>query len=313
LAEATIRFSAVLKKYGNKKIGPVTFEVRKGEVMGFLGPNGSGKTTCIRMLLGLIKPSYGSVTIKGLDPLRNHSQALQGVGYSPELPNIQTFLTPEELLRLVSAELGVESNAVNDEVARILELVGLSEYRRVKVGKLSKGMVQRLSLAQAMVGSPKVLVLDEPMIGIDPAGTAHFRDVFRHFALQGGTILLSSHMMPEVQSLCDSVTMIHAGKILFSGNIQDVLKNLLPTTQIIVEAEGLTDECVSKIAGIDGVLSANKDNGRLEVTVSSKVEVRPTIAETVVGSGGRLLTIKQQENLLEKVYIESLGRDGNEV
>jgi len=301
-----------VKKYGSKTIGPITFQVSKGEIMGFLGPNGSGKTTCIRMLLGLVRPTSGSVMLRGLDPLRCHSSALKNVGYSPELPNIQTFLTPEELLLLVSREVGLGPDETRKEVGRVLDLVGLSEYRQTKVGRLSKGMVQRLSLAQALVGSPEVLVLDEPMIGIDPAGTAHFRDLFKHFALEGGAILLSSHMMAEVQSLCDSVTMIHAGKILFSGNLQDVLRNSLLTTQIVVEAHGLTEECIAKIASIDGVTSISRGDGKLGITVSTKADIRPVIAETVVRFGARLLTIKQEDNLLEKVYIDRLRREKNE-
>ncbi|HEY6282348.1 MAG TPA: ABC transporter ATP-binding protein, partial [Nitrososphaerales archaeon] len=200
---SVIEFAGALKLYGKKRIGPVQFSVDRGEIFGFLGPNGSGKTTCIRMLLGLVRPSAGKVRLRGLDPIRNHTEALTGVGYSPELPNIQTFMTPKEVIALAASEIGLKSE-VRAETARVLEEVGIIEYGDTKVGKLSKGMVQRLSVAQALVGSPQTLVLDEPMIGLDPAGTAHLREAFREYARNGGTILMSSHMMAEVEDLCSS-------------------------------------------------------------------------------------------------------------
>jgi ABC-2 type transport system ATP-binding protein len=202
LCAAVIDFSNATKDYGStKRIGPVSFSIDQGEVVGFLGPNGSGKTTCIRLLLGLMKPNAGTVRIRGLDPVSQHANALKKVGYSPELPNIQTFLTPRELLTLVADELSVPASETRKEIEELMDLVGLTDYVDIKVSKFSKGMVQRLSIAQGMVGSPDVLVMDEPMIGLDPAGSAHFREVFRDFAKQrGGTIFLSSHIMQEVES-----------------------------------------------------------------------------------------------------------------
>jgi ABC-2 type transport system ATP-binding protein len=179
-----IEFRNTIKSYGSKTIGPVELEIRKGQIVGFLGPNGSGKTTCIRLILGLIRASSGTIRVNGYDPISKHVRALRHVAYSPELPNLQTFLTPTELLTLVSHELGFPSSwsGRQDEIRRVLELVGIIEYADTKIAKLSKGMVQRLSVAQAMMGTPEVLILDEPMIGLDPAGSAHFREVFKEFA-----------------------------------------------------------------------------------------------------------------------------------
>lgn len=282
--------------------------------MGFLGPNGSGKTTCIRLILGLIRTSSGHVKVNGYDPIANHVEALRKVAYSPELPNLQTFLTPKELLNLVTHELDFSSNQDRkSEINRVLELVGLHDYAETKIGKLSKGMVQRLSVAQALVGSPETLILDEPMIGLDPAGVAHFRDVFKEFASQKGTVFMSSHIMSEVESLCTSVAMIHRGKILFTGPEDEVIRKVLDYSLVKVETSPLTNLTVQRLREIQGVTEVNiveKDTTTvLEITVSSReVDVRPLIADLIVRSGAKLYMIKQAEDMLERAYLQALNQ-----
>ena len=308
-----IQFRETVKDYGRKKIGPVNFDIKTGQVIGFLGPNGSGKTTCIRLILGLIRPTSGEVRVNGYDPATKHVKALKRVAYSPELPNIQTFLTPRELLTLVSHELDYPSfwNGRQDEIKRVLELVGLLEYADVKVGKLSKGMVQRLSVAQAMLGSPEVLILDEPMIGLDPSGAAHFREVFREFADErNGTVFMSSHIMSEVESLCTSVAIIHSGKILYQGPVNDVIRNVLDYSLVLLEVDGLTEPTVDGIRKIPGVSEITSNGGSLEIVVRGPADVRPTISDLVVKSGAKLYSIKMAGNMLERAYIEALSKDG---
>ena len=286
-------------------------EVQKGQVVGFLGPNGSGKTTCIRLILGLIRASSGTVRVNGYDPISKHVRALRHVAYSPELPNLQTFLTPTELLSLVSHELSLpsSSNRRQDEICRVLELVGILEYADTKIAKLSKGMVQRLSVAQAMMGSPEVLILDEPMIGLDPAGSAHFREVFREFASQkGGTVFMSSHIMSEVESLCTSVAIIHAGRILYHGKVVDVIQKVLDYSVIYLEAQGLTDQTIGKIREIASVSKIVPNGDSLEIIVQGHTDVRPDISDLVVKSGAKLYSIRQAENMLERAYIEALSK-----
>lgn len=319
MADSVIQFSQAVKDYGRRKIGPLDLRINKGEILGFLGPNGSGKTTSIRLILGLIRPSSGQVSVNGLDPIRDHTRALHGVGYSPELPNIQTFLTPQEVLALIAKTLRIPSTRVNEEIGRILELVGLTEYRSVKVGKMSKGMVQRLSIAQAMLGSPEVLILDEPMIGLDPAGTVHLREVFHEFARKDhGTVFMSSHMMNEVENLCDNAAIIHNGKLLISGGVQDVTRKIMGHATVVVEAEGVTPDVVEKVRKLDGVTNVQFDGGRsLQVEINrdggSEDDLRPLIAEIIVESKGRLFTIKPADNVLEKAYIKALTSTGGKI
>ena len=310
MSAPVIEFSDTVKLYGEKKIGPVQFSVGRGEIFGFLGPNGSGKTTCIRMLLGLAKPSAGSVRLRGMDPISEHVEALTGVGYSPELPNIQAFLTPREVLSLAAAEIGLKAG-VREEADRVLEEVGIIQYGDKSVGKLSKGMVQRLGVAQAMLGAPEVMVMDEPTIGLDPAGTAHLREVFRKYARDGGTILMSSHLMSEVEDLCSSVGLIHSGKILFSGTVKDMVEKVLGADEVIVEARGLREGVVESVRRVEGVLGLREVPGGLEVRVRPGAEVRPSIAKTIVDSGAELLAMRTGDRMLEKAYIEAVKSSGN--
>ncbi len=319
MSTAVIEFSNATKDYGSlKRIGPVSFSIHEGEIVAFLGPNGSGKTTCIRLLLGLMKPTLGTVRIRGLDPVSEHVRALKNVGYSPELPNIQAFLTPRELLTLIGKELGVPAGEARKETNDILELVGLTEYIDVKISKFSKGMVQRLSIAQGMIGSPDILVMDEPMIGLDPAGSAHFREVFRNFAKQkGGTIFLSSHIMQEVESLCTSAVMIHKGKLLFNGPTEDIIAKVLGSSYLVLEAEPVDDSLIkqlSQISGVEGVSRKEINGARpaLELKIEPGREIRPVVAETVMKAGAKLYSMGYSENLLERTYIQAL-RQGTAV
>lgn len=308
---SVIEFHEATKDYGSKIIGPVSFSVEKGQVVGFLGPNGSGKTTCIRMLLGLMRPTSGSVRIRDSDPVKDHVKALINVGYSPELPNIQSFLSPRELLSFISKTLRLSSHDAEKQIKDILELVGLSDYIDVKVSKFSKGMVQRLSIAQGMMGSPDILVLDEPMIGLDPAGSAHFREVFRDFAKKGGTILLSSHIMQEVESLCTSATMIHKGHILFSGQVEEIIGKVLGSNYIVLEAEPLDQRMLEKISQIYGVERIERKNPTtIEIKAKQGIEIRPLISSTVLREGSKLYSLSYSENRLERTYIEALRNGG---
>ena len=310
--EAAISFDEAVKDYGAKKIGPITFSVESGEIVGFLGPNGSGKSTTIRMLLGLIKATSGSVRLMQRDPLRDHVRALERVGYSPELPNLQSFLTPKELLRLTASELGLARKEADEQLPALLEKVGLIQYQDYKIAKLSKGMVQRLSVGQAMMGSPKVLILDEPMIGIDPAGVVQFRSIFRDFVNDGGIILMSSHILSEVKSLCTSLVVIHSGKILFRGGIEEFIGERLGSRAILVEVEGAPtalgagSPLAGRISSLGGVKRVSATPEGLLVEVSTDSDPRAEISKLVVESGARLVGLGYSRSELDEAYISAI-------
>lgn len=304
-------FNKAVKDYGPKEIGPITFSVARGEIVGFLGPNGSGKSTTIRMLLGLIKPTSGTVRLMQRDPLRDHVRALTQTGYSPELPNLQSFLTPNELLRLTARELGLRSGETKEQIPVLLERVGLINYRDYKIAKLSKGMVQRLSVAQAMVGTPKLLILDEPMIGIDPAGVVQFRSIFRNFIRDGGTIIMSSHILSEVESLCTSLVLIHSGRILFRGGIQDFVRERLTSRVISVEisdasSAGAGSTLVESISALPGVKLVTAVPSGFLVEVATDSDPRAEISRLVVSSGAKLVGLGYSRSELDEAYISAI-------
>lgn len=302
-------FDGALKDYGSKVVGPITLEVGRGEVMGLIGPNGSGKTTTIRLMLGLIRPTSGRVYVNGREPHRDRVGALRGVGYSPELPNLQTFFTPRELLTLVCGELGLRGN-VKDAVDEALEKVGLTPYSDTKIAKLSKGMVQRLSIAQALLGDPEILVLDEPMIGVDPVGADHLRGLLSDFARRGGAVVISSHQLSEVEAICTSVAAFRLGRLVYSGSVVELVGRVLGEQTVRVQASGLTEQVLGELSKIPGVLGVEERPDGLYIRVSADGDPRPRIARLLVERGCELRELGYAVNTLSEVYRRLVSGDG---
>lgn len=211
------------KVIGNRTIvDSASFELRPGEVFGFLGPNGAGKTTTIRMLVGLIRPTEGTVTICGYDIRRQFEQAMSCIGCIVENPDLYRFMTGRENLEHFARMLGVN----HGEIARVAELVNLAHRLDQRVGTYSLGMRQRLGLAQAMLGRPRVLILDEPANGLDPAGIREIRTLLRTLAAEEGlAVFVSSHLLAEVEVTCDRVAIIHKGRILREGTVSELISS----------------------------------------------------------------------------------------
>jgi ABC-2 type transport system ATP-binding protein len=256
-------------------------------------------------MLGLMRPTSGEVRLMGLDPIKSHSKALKEVGYSPELPNLQTFLTPVDLLELVGRELSIGREELKKRVPETLESVGLVAYSDYKIGRLSKGMIQRLSVAQAMIGSPSLLILDEPMIGIDPAGVVHFREIFRQFTNRGGTIIISSHIMSEVESLCSSVMLIHSGSIVFRGTIKEFIEQSLDVRSVNLELGAYPDELLPQLQAIAGVLRVSKTPNGLMLEVNKGSDLRGEISRVVVKSGADLLSLGYSRSEFDEAYVSA--------
>src|SRR5437667_982850 len=200
----------------------VSFELRPGEVFGFLGPNGAGKTTTIRMLVGLIRPTSGRVTICGYDVRRDFEAAMRCVGCIVENPDLYRFMTGRENLEHFARMLG----AARSEIERVAELVALAHRLDQRVGTYSLGMRQRLGIAQALLGSPRLMILDEPANGLDPAGIREIRELLRRLAHdQQMAVFISSHLLGEVELMCDRVAIIHKGQLLREGSVKDLISS----------------------------------------------------------------------------------------
>jgi ABC-2 type transport system ATP-binding protein len=215
-----IRARGLVKRYKEVlAVDHIDLNVRAGDVYGFLGPNGAGKTTTLRMALGLIMPTEGTVELFGRDPIREGSRALEGVAGFVEAPRFYPYLAARKNLELLAA---LDGGGAREHIDEVLEIVELSARAGHRVGGFSHGMRQRLGIAAALLRRPRLLMLDEPATGLDPAGMRDMRDLIRRLADEGLTVLLSSHQLPEVQELCDRVAIVDRGRVVYEGALSDL-------------------------------------------------------------------------------------------
>ncbi|MCL4436549.1 MAG: ABC transporter ATP-binding protein [Thaumarchaeota archaeon] len=307
--EYPLSTQGLVKRYSSyTAVGPVSLNIEEGWIFGFLGPNGAGKTTTIRMILGLIRPNEGSVKILGADPFKNPEKALSSVGYAAELPNFQTFFTGEALLDFTGKLHGMSSSARKRRSKDLIDMVGLGDHARKKIGKYSKGMVQRLSVAQALMNDPKILIMDEPTLGMDPAANIYFRDLFKKLAGEGRTLFISSHQLDEVQRLSTHVGMINRGQIVFQGTTDSVLSAFAKEFLIEVELEMMDSNVVENIRNLGYVKNVEVATGKLYVTLNEKKDLRADLAEDIIRSGGRLQGLSLHKASLEEAFIETLRK-----
>jgi ABC-2 type transport system ATP-binding protein len=297
----------VTKFYGKfKALDSVSFSVDKGWVYGYLGPNGAGKTTTIRIILGLLKPNQGEVQIADANPSKDPVQAFRSVGYASELPTLQTFFTAEQLLDFTGKMFGLPTQTRKEKTWQLLDLVGLKEWGKKKIGTYSKGMVQRLSVALALINDPTVLIMDEPTIGMDPEAAVHFRNLFMNLSKEGKTIFISSHLLDEVQRICTHVGMINKGKIVFSGPIGQVLEAFTHQWVVEAELEKVTENIVSSLRTLESVSDVKVDGNRLVIELKEKKDVRGKISSEIFRQKGVLLGLSLKKITLEDAYLQAL-------
>jgi ABC-2 type transport system ATP-binding protein len=306
-SSSVLSVSNLSKFYGNfKALDSVSFSVDKGWVYGYLGPNGAGKTTTIRTMLGLLKPNQGKVQIDNANPSKDPIHTLQSVGYAPELPTLQTFFTGEQLLDFMGKMFGLSMQNRKERIKKLLDLVGLANRGKKKIGTYSKGMVQRLSVALALINDPLLLIMDEPTIGMDPEATAQFRNLFTNLSKEGKTIFISSHLLDEVQRICTHVGMINKGKIVFSGPIEQVLDTF--TQQWVIEAElqNVTEDIVSSLKKLDFVEDVKVEGNKLMIQLKEKKDFRGEVSSEIFKQKGVLLSLNLQKITLEDAYLRAL-------
>lgn len=205
-----------------KAVGGIDFEIRRGEVFGLLGPNGSGKSTTIKMMLGLLFPSAGTLRVLGQSP--RDVKTKQRIGYLPEESYLYPYLTARETLKFYASLFALPAEETRQRIGELLDLIGLSHTGSRKVGEFSKGMMRRIGLAQSIINDPELVILDEPTSGLDPLGVRQVKDLILHLAERGKTVLLSSHLLADVEDVCDRVAILYNGKIQAMGGMDELLE-----------------------------------------------------------------------------------------
>ena len=309
-AKFPISTENLVKRYDKyNEIGPISITLERKGIFGFLGPNGAGKTTTIRIILGLVRPNEGSVRIFGEDPFKNPVKALYKIGYAPELPSFQTFFSGEDVMNFTAKLYGINQSDKRRRVKELIEMVGLSDHVRKKVGKYSKGMVQRLSVAQALINDPELLILDEPTLGMDPAATIHFRDLFKTLSSEGKTILISSHQLDEVQRVATHIGMINRGRMVFQGTTASILEAFSKDFSIKIELEKINDDILDKIKKLSYVKEVKISTNGIQVILNEKKDLRADLADDIIKSGGRLKTLSLHNATIEDAFIETLRKE----
>lgn len=304
-----IQAEHLTKRFGlNTAIEDVTFEVKKGEILGFLGPNGAGKTTTMRILAGYFPATYGRAMVAGYDVFEQPLEVKKRVGYMPEHPLLYTEMTVDSFLRFVATINGLERSKVNDQLENVKKRCGLVDYGHRLIKHLSKGYRQRVGLAQALIHDPEVLILDEPTVGLDPKQIIEVRQLIRSLA-RDHTVILSTHILPEVSMTCERVIIINNGKIVAVDTPQNLTSQLRGGERIELEVAGAADRLPTLLRQIPQVTSVSvgeTQNGHTPVTVDTegKDDIRHLIVRKLIESGFDLYQLKAQTMTLEEIFLK---------
>jgi ABC-2 type transport system ATP-binding protein len=292
----------------------VSFQIEKGEVVGFLGPNGAGKSTTLRILTCYMPTSSGMARVEGFDVMDNSLQIRQKIGYLPESVPLYKDLTVSRFLRFAASSKGVEAKRMSAEVSRVISACGLEKNAGRIIRNLSKGFRQRVGLAQALLNDPSVLILDEPTIGLDPTQIIEIRRLIQD--LRGDrTILLSSHILPEVAQLCQRVIIINKGEIVATDSPKNLTSQLQKTVKIVLEVSGPSQEfaqAIENMTGVEKVSLESNGTSRFVIETDPSKDMRPEIAALAVQKGCGLLELRTIQLSLEDIFMQLVTEEPSE-
>jgi ABC-2 type transport system ATP-binding protein len=314
-----ITVDGLSKRYArNIAVDNISFEVQKGQIVGFLGPNGAGKTTTMRILTCFLPPTAGNAAVAGFDVLKQPMEVKKRIGYLPEAPPLYPDLEVSEYLRFVGKLKGIPGSELSKRVDEVSDRCAIADVRKKLISKLSKGYRQRVGLAQAIIHNPDVLILDEPTSGLDPKQIHETRALIKSLA-GDHTIILSTHILPEVEQTCEQVIIISKGKVVAKDTVQNLTNRLRGSEAISVEVEtrngsldpAIVQERLEQVSGVSRVLNRDSRNGRLVFEVESLQgrSIRGDLARAVVESGWDLNELRPVALSLEDVFLQLTGTD----
>ena len=307
-----IRVENLTKYYGERlAVDSITFNIERGEIVGFLGPNGAGKSTTMKMVTGFLMPSSGDVFVADHDMTRESLQGRRHLGYLPEIVPLYYDMTTRGYLRFAGRLRGLDQKTAARRVDEVVETCALQEYRDVILAKLSKGFRQRVGLAQSIIHDPEVLILDEPTIGIDPIQVAHTRQLIKQLG-ENRTILLSSHILPEVSMVCQRVIIIHRGRIVAQDSIEHLSSSATGGEQLRLRVDGPAERVTAVLAGVDGVLEVKFQEPFHLARLEAGKQPQAQISALLVQQGWGLLAMESAAMTLEDIFLELTGEAGEE-
>jgi len=302
-----IKVEQLTRYYGSSSAGlrpavdDISFEVRRGEVLGFLGPNGAGKSTTMRMITGNLAPSHGRIIINGIDILDKPKQAKAHIGFLPEQPPLYRELSVDEYLQFCARLNRIPREQQTAAIASCKQRCGLSEVGPRLIGNLSKGYQQRVGIAQAIIHSPAVVVLDEPTVGLDPIQIREIRHLIRELSNEH-SVILSTHILPEVQATCDRVQIINQGKLVLSDSIEGLVQRM-QTSSLRLRTKNPADE--NRLTSVEGVVGVEVlEENCLQIKHRPEINPAAAVATVAVEQGWGLLELTPERRSLEEIFVD---------
>jgi ABC-2 type transport system ATP-binding protein len=309
--EVVIEATRLKKRYGEfAAVDGIDLSIRRGEIFGLLGPNGAGKTTTILMLMGLTEVTAGRLKVHGFDPVREPLEVKRHVGYLPDSVGFYDYLTAEQNLRYTARLAGIPRDEIGERIDEALSQVGLDAVAKQKTGAFSRGMRQRLGLAEVLMKKAEIAILDEPTSGLDPQATFEFLELIRSLKTQGLTVLLSSHLLDRVQAVCDRVALFHKGKIALQGTVLELSAAVLGAGFNLAIKIRNADPA-RLLAGIPGLMRVI-DDGDGDYRVIADRDVRAAVARSLIAGGATLLKFDALEPSLDSIYRDYFERQHGE-
>lgn len=311
-----IEIEHLTKRYGgHTAVSDLSFTVDSGQIYGFLGPNGAGKSTTMNIMTGCLSATEGAVRIDGHDIFEEPEQAKRLIGYLPEQPPLYMNETPEEYLRFVGEAKGLRGTELERQIDEVIRQTGIEGVARRRISALSKGYKQRVGIAQALLGNPKVIILDEPTVGLDPIQIIEIRDLIKELG-QTHTVIFSSHILSEVQTICDQIIMIAKGKLVAFDTPENLEQHLLTPNEVILTTDASTNEVQTLLEGISNVTELSleeQDSGlvtaRIKTGLSDVYQLSRAVFSAFAASGNTLLELAVKKANLEDIFLELADND----
>jgi ABC-2 type transport system ATP-binding protein len=298
------------KVYGQRTaLDHVSFEVPEGEIFGFVGPNGAGKTTTLRILAALLEPTSGHASIDGTDVAQNPARVHNRIGYMPDFFGVYDQLTVAEYLDFYAACYRQPKQRRTKIVGELLELIGLTDRRDQLVDTLSRGLKQRLCLARALVHDPVVLLLDEPASGLDPRARVEMREILKELRGMGKTIIISSHILPELTELCTMIGIIDHGRMRATGSVQDVIRGLSAGRRLRITVVGAREPAIAILEPLESVRRVDIANGTIEATYEGDDSTAADILQALTAGGIKVSAFSQVDGGLEEAFMRATSED----